>query len=127
MIIADFLIILAYCVLIGLAYNGLVESKREAQHRVNKATVNHDCKEYLMTIKGSADTGPYGYLIGFINSFICYVLLKLTKSYSNISNEMIYLAVLLIFIISFGSSYKIINCFIARAICPSDCGLLDGS
>lgn len=125
MIYVDALIVLTFIFAIAHSYIQFQVSTKRTEENVKKASLNRPCREYLSVIKGYSQTAPYGMLTSVIVGLLMFIILKCMQEPLSLANNIIYLITLITFIITFGVSYKVMNCFVARSICPADCGLLD--
>lgn len=125
MLVCDILVVMIFVFMISLNYNELRRSKLATAAKFAKANLDRNAREYLLSIKGASEVAPYGYMVGFIVSAFMFLILKISKNIINISDSTIYLLTIITFVLSFGTSYKLFGCFLARSICMEDCGIFD--
>ena len=126
-VIVDFLAALGFIYMFVILYGILFNDQKRTTDYVQRSKIDHRCKVYLQTIKGNIKTSVYALFISLVCSFLTFIILKLSKPYTQMSNNIIYLTTLLTIIVTFGTSNKFIDCLITRNLCPGDCGVFDSS
>lgn len=76
-----------------------------------------ECLKYLSSLKGRVKF-QYSVMISTVITLIAAILLLLVQlQFGNISTPVYLIVLIVLAISSFATSYKIINCFVTRAIC----------
>lgn len=126
-ILVDFLIILGYIYMFVFLNDKLTAEESRTNEFIKKSKIDNRCRVYLQTVKGNTRTATYAAFAGFVTSFIVFLIMNLLKRSTKISSNIIYIVALLSFVITFGASYKFINCMMSRNLCPGDCGVFNPS
>ena len=127
LVISDFFVALGLIYLYSLGLSSLHENKEVTDKIVRTKNLNQNCANYLQSLKANIPTASYGFFISVIIGAIVFIILKLSQNNHKLTNNIVYLIVLGSLIISWGVSYKIINCLISRAICPGACDIFNQS
>lgn len=123
----DFMIALGFIYMFVFLSARLNDEEDRTIDYIKKSKIDNRCKLYLQTVKGNTKTATYAIFISFICSFVTFLVLKLLKPYTAMANNIIYLSTILTMAVTFGTSYKFINCLIARNLCPGECGVFESS
>lgn len=124
-IFIDFMIALGFIYMFVFLNDRLTDEENRTNDYIKKSKIDQRCKLYLQTVKGNSKTATYAIFISFICSFVMFLALRLLKPCTKMSSNIIYLTTLLTVAVTFGTSYKFINCLMARNLCPGDCGVFD--
>ena len=121
----DVIIAIIFVFTIAYSYYLLKFSEKRATQRMEKTSPDRLCRSYLVSIKANSMPAAYGLLTASISGLILFLIFKTLQQQLLLNINVLYALVLIITVITFGVSYKVLNCFLARSICPDDCGILD--
>lgn len=120
-IILDLAFILGSIYLIVLCQLRFNEDRRSIKHHFDRFNLNKKCKDYLLTLKANTGTAMYSFMAATVSSLIFYVSFRIIQNSIELSTRQIAFTTIFIFLLTFGTSYKTLNCMLSRTICPGNC------